>query len=244
MATFVTKCLVIRAYKYKEADKILVLLSPDRGKLKVVAKSVTKINSKLRPAAQVPANLNAEIWRSKSDLGRLIQAEVLDSFSGLYDDVSKLSATALILEVAERLSHEDMEAEDLYNLTLKVLKFIENKTDEPVFVFGAFAVKALIIEGMFPSIKNCAGCGGIEKLYYDKHVQGALCDKCGTPDDAGTKIYELLNLCDSNQINRAMALANQKEYKMAAILCEEYLAKMIESHIERELKSKKINLQI
>ena len=53
MRSITSETLILRGRDYGEADRILVLLTKEAGKLSAIAKSVRKPNSKLKASTQL-----------------------------------------------------------------------------------------------------------------------------------------------------------------------------------------------
>lgn len=76
-----TKAIVLRRTNYAEADRILQLLTPDHGKLSVIAKGVRREKSKLAGGIELFAICDVSIIPGKGDMGTLTSSR-LDTFYG------------------------------------------------------------------------------------------------------------------------------------------------------------------
>lgn len=76
-----TKAIVLRRTNYGEADRILQLLTPDYGKLSVIAKGVRREKSKLAGGIELFAVCDISIVPGKGDMGTLTSSR-LDTFYG------------------------------------------------------------------------------------------------------------------------------------------------------------------
>lgn len=76
-----TKAIVLRRTNYAEADRILQLLTPNYGKLSVIAKGVRREQSKLAGGIELFAVCDVSVIPGKGDMGTLTSAR-LDTFYG------------------------------------------------------------------------------------------------------------------------------------------------------------------
>jgi DNA repair protein RecO (recombination protein O) len=76
-----TKAIVLRRTNYGEADRILQLLTPDHGKVSVIAKGVRREKSKLAGGIELFAVCDVSIIPGKGDMGTLTSSR-LDTFYG------------------------------------------------------------------------------------------------------------------------------------------------------------------
>lgn len=76
-----TKAIVLRRTNYGEADRILQLLTPNHGKLSVIAKGVRREKSKLAGGIELFAVCDVSVIPGKGDMGTLTSSR-LDMFYG------------------------------------------------------------------------------------------------------------------------------------------------------------------
>lgn len=76
-----TKAIVLRRTNYGEADRILQLLTPNHGRLSVIAKGVRREKSKLAGGIELFAVCDVSIIPGKGDMGTLTSSR-LDIFYG------------------------------------------------------------------------------------------------------------------------------------------------------------------
>ena len=86
-----TDGLVIRVTDREDNDKLLTVLTPDRGQLTVIAKGARSVHSKLLPLVQPFTYANFEIYEKGSSLGWLRGGSVIEPFYGVRDDLDQLA---------------------------------------------------------------------------------------------------------------------------------------------------------
>ena len=93
--------LVIAESAAGENDKLLTLLTPERGRIRVSGKGVRSIKSKMMAATQLFAYGNYEIYQ-KGDFYWLREAYLREAFFGLREDITTLALATYISMRAPR----------------------------------------------------------------------------------------------------------------------------------------------
>lgn len=167
MPAVTTEGLILKRHNFGEADRVLTVLTDRYGKISVIAKGVRRITSRRAGNVEVLNRVKLHLFKAKNY--NLSEAESLDTFSSLKENLT-LSTTAFhIIELTDRLTPEEQKNPQLYELVVSILRILE-KNPRQIFV-RAFEVKILSLLGFW-------GVGGIrdispeigailEKLEYD-----------------------------------------------------------------------------
>ena len=102
-----TKALILREVKYKEADRILTVLTAEDGKQTVKAQGALRKTSKFGAATQVLTFSELTLFGNRGRWS-VREGTVLDGFEGLRTDLESLSVAAYLAEVLEAVSDEDV----------------------------------------------------------------------------------------------------------------------------------------
>ena len=153
-----TPGLVLRAVNYKEADKILTILTRDYGKRTVKARGCRRKTSKLTAAAQLLVWSDMTLYQ-RGEFLTLNEAEVLEQFLPLRQDIVLLAAASYFAEVAEAAAQEGEPAGDLLSLVLNSLYALSALKKPPELVKAAFELRLLCLTGYEPLLDACAVCG-------------------------------------------------------------------------------------
>ena len=157
----VTAGLVLRETVTRETDKILTVLTPDRGKISLIARGARRKNSRLAAACQLLAYSELTIYE-KGQWFMLDEAETLSLASYLAD-----------------LTDATAQAEDtsqLLRLLLNALYALSVLHKPPQLVKPAFELRLMALSGFEPLADGCAVCGRPEpeKPVLDA-VHGVVC---------------------------------------------------------------------
>lgn len=85
-----TKAVVLRRTNYGEADRILQLLTPDNGKVSVIAKGVRREKSKLAGGIELFATCDVTIIPGKGDIGTLTGARLDTYFAQILKEYERM----------------------------------------------------------------------------------------------------------------------------------------------------------
>lgn len=205
-----TEAIVLRHSRSGEASRILTLLTPGYGKLRAVVKGV------LRPTSRMAGHLEP-FCRSRLLLAHargldiITQAQLVDSHSGLREDLDKTTAAAYAAELIDRLTEEEHESPELYGLLCYVLTWLAGGPDLDM-PLRYLETQALAVSGYQPELHRCQACKRpLEPAWngFSPSSGGAICAAC-TPNFADArplslnalKVLRLLEQDDLTQLRR------------------------------------------
>ena len=124
------KALVLREVRYKEADRILTLLTDTEGKITARARGALRKSSRAAAATQqlTYAELNLFGNRGRWSVN---EGTVLEPFEGLRTDVGRLALGCYFAECLEALSVEDQPDPALLQLGLNSLFAVSRELAAP-----------------------------------------------------------------------------------------------------------------
>ncbi len=169
-----TDGIVLKARPYGERDMILTLLTPERGRITVLARSVGKNKKQSVLYAQNFVFSHYVLFKGKG-MYIVDSAEVEEPFYGLRKDLSRLALAQYFSEVALK-SQEEVDASSLCSLLLNSLFLLSETQMDERLIKLVFETKYCIVEGVFPSV-CCGSCGKppVKWSFRD----GFSCETCG-----------------------------------------------------------------
>jgi len=181
-----TRALILREAKYKEADKMLTLLTEDAGKQSAAAKGVLGKSGKLSAACQLLTFSELTLYESR---GRLYvkEARSLEQFLGLREDISLLALGTYFAELLEILSDEDSPSGRVLSLGLNSLFALSRGMYGQEHIKSVFELRAMCISGFEPALDCCPVCGEPEpeKPCFSTHAGTMLCSRCVSGEYGG-----------------------------------------------------------
>ena len=148
--------IVLRTHKLGEADRIVSVLTRHHGKVRAVAKGVRKTKSRFGARLEPPTHLQLQLYEGRSELHIIDQAETVDHFRAIRDDLDRLTQAVSMLEAADQLGLEGEPNPRLYQMLLGALRALAGHSG-PLVVPGFF-LKVLALEGFRPVIDRCIEC--------------------------------------------------------------------------------------
>ena len=176
----VTRGVVLRQTETKEADKILTLLSADRGKIPVIARGVRRRSCKYAACAQPLAYSEWTLYQ-KGEWYYASEALSIEQFGGLQSDLSRLSLGFYFAELTEAVvTAEDADPALLSHL-LNGLYALDKLKKPELLAKAAFEFRLLCLAGYEPLADGCAFCGCPDpELPLLDVMQGVIrCRECG-----------------------------------------------------------------
>lgn len=180
MAVVKVKGLVLKEIKMGESNKQLILLTQQSGKIFLSARGAQKANSRFLASSQLFAYSEFLAYDGQGYLA-VTQANILESFYALRQDLEKLSFACYFLELADKTLPFELSSNDGFLLLLRTLTLLCRKPQYPILqAAGVFGWKWMQIHGFMPEIGHCLSCQ--KKLegrtFFDLSAGGVVCEHC------------------------------------------------------------------
>ena len=174
-----TEGIVLREMDYGEADRILTILTPER-KLSVIAKGIRRATSRKAGHLGLFAHANLLIARGRN-LDIVTQAESIEEFEGLRQDLLRFTYACYAAELVDRLAQEEEGSAELYRLMLDGLRWFSTVDDLRLWM-RYFELRLLRYAGYEPELFICTQCQQpIEARpnAFSAAEGGMVCAHCG-----------------------------------------------------------------
>ena len=223
--------VVLRTYKLGEADRIVVLLTRGRGKVRAVAKGVRKTKSKFGARLEPTSHVAVQLYEGR-ELDIVTQAESIDQFRAVRADLDRIARASTMLETADQLAQQGEVYPRLYQMLVGALRTLEGS--ESPLVVPAFLLKVLALEGYRPEVERCVQCGdGGPLVAFDDGSGGLLCRSCRRGTAVSPEAVALLQRILGGRLNEALA----EPPSPAAHEVDHLATRSVEHHLERRLRS-------
>jgi DNA repair protein RecO (recombination protein O) len=223
--------VVLRTIRLGEADRIVTFLTEGRGKVRAVAKGVRKTKSKFGSRLEPISHVALQLYEGR-ELDTVTQAETLDHFRPIREDLERVSRATALLEVADQVAQEGEPNPALYRMLVGALRSLSAHSS-PLLVTG-FYWKLLSLEGFHPMLEQCAGCGGDGPFVaFDLAEGGVLCRACRRGMPISEDALELIRRILGGSL--ASALAEPASPSTAE--SEALAVRAMEHHLERRLRT-------
>ncbi len=176
--------LVIRTVDLQDNDRLLDLFTERYGKVTVYARGSRILKSKHMASSQQFCFSNFSLYK-KGDRYWIKEAEPIESFYPLRENLQKMALASYICEVISDVVMEEQADVELLRLTLNSLYAIAKGTVPFVKIKGAFEIRAASILGFMPSVACCSRCAKSSTTYFLDVMNGTiLCEHCHEEDEA------------------------------------------------------------
>lgn len=187
--TFSTDAIVLKITKTGESDRLLTLLTRDRGILKAFAKAADRPKNKLHMSTNLFCYGRFTFYEGVKST-KVEECDLNETFFGLQQNISKLALAQYFNELMIESAPVETEANEYLRLLLNSLYFLANDKKNIHILKSLFELRLASLIGYMPSLIACAECGEFEtELMFFNEITGELyCNNC---KGAGTKCYPL-----------------------------------------------------
>ena len=239
MEPFVTMGLVLKETRYREADRILTILTPKLGVITAMAANSLRLKSKLFSACGLFCYSEFTLVPGRN-MYTVREADVQNIFHGISSSIEGVSLAMYLTELAAALSPTGEEAARELRLVLNSLYMInEHRTDLRV-IKAVFELRTMSECGFLPQLVYCRNCGTYDgpAFYLDPAEGCLLCESCAQKAgkkcnlDAGA-LFALRHIClveDKKIFGFRISVGSLAKLSAAA---EQYAL----THLDKPLKS-------
>ena len=148
----VTQGIVLKRTNFAEADRIITVLTPDQGKLRLIAKGVRKLKSKLAGGVELFSISDFTYIPGRGEIHTLISSRLKQHFGHIVTDINR---TMLGYELLKRLDKvtEDAPDSDYFELLSTTLTALDG--DLPLDLLELwFDAQLISLAGHQPNLKT------------------------------------------------------------------------------------------
>jgi DNA repair protein RecO (recombination protein O) len=159
-----TEAVVLRSLRYGEADRILHLYTPGRGRVGAIAKGVRRTRSRFGGRLEPFFRVHLVLHEGRSELLTVTSVETLAAHARLREHAQCLDSAARACDAVARIFETGEPHPAVYTLLCNAL---------------AFRLKLLVAAGLAPQLAACAACGTTEHLVgFSAAAGGVVCSAC------------------------------------------------------------------
>jgi DNA repair protein RecO (recombination protein O) len=191
-----TEAVVLRSLRYGEADRILHLYTPHRGRVGAIAKGVRRTRSRFGGRLEPFFRLRLELHEGRGELMTVTGAHTLEGHARLRGDARALDAAARACDAVGRLFETSEPHPGVFHLLCRQLALLDERVGAGDWRAQAlaFRLKLLLAAGLAPQLGACANCGEIEHLVgFSGAAGGVVCSACEAGSfQLGGEAYEFM----------------------------------------------------
>ncbi len=169
--------IVLRGYPFGDADRVVVLLSPNNGKLRTVAKGVRKTTSRFGGRLEPFTHVDLVLYEGRN-LDTITQVSIIEGFPGLRGDLDRVVAAGIMVEAVDAVAQEEESSIRLFLLLQRGLGALDSGVVGSDLI-TSFLLKLADVVGVAPALEACAGCGRLDGLdRFSFSAGGVVCGGC------------------------------------------------------------------
>ena len=237
---YTTEAIVLSRFDFGEADRILTLITPAWGKIKVIAKGIRRPTSRIGGSLEPFAELQVALARGRT-FEVVTQVVVDHAWLNLRDSLESAATAWYLAELADRSLEERTAAEPLYTLLKRAYGLLDAGM-APGRVARWYEMHLADELGVRPEVDRCAECDRVldpdERHRWVPHLGGVICDRCPGPSYERTGLsLDGLKLLKAYQRLDVEAIAGLRLAETSEREVEAAMREFISNALERQARS-------
>jgi len=181
MNGLVTQGIVLARTDYGEADRIVTMLTPDHGKLRLMARGVRKPKSKLAGGIELFSISDITFITGKGEIGTLISTRLRRHYGRIVSDIDRVQLGYELTKTLNRAT-EDHPEPDYFELLDHTLRSLDDHAIQPGLIHLWFDAQLLRLAGHTPNLNTDTAH---QKLQADQSYNFDLDAMSFTPHPTG-----------------------------------------------------------
>lgn len=227
MSTVKAKGLIIKQSDFKEANRVLTIFTEDFGIINAVAYGAKSIRNKNSASTQVMTYADFIFSNTNRDMMSVQSAEIIDSFFGVKEDITKLSLCTYFADLVYSLLNSNSPDCDMLSLMLNSLYALSYKDFDIKKIKAVFELRAMAYGGYMPNISYCVGCSSIENItHFNAQKGGIVCRNCNQSGGVliDGNVYHTLSYILTADAKKMLSFdADEDTMKRVSDIAEEYV---------------------
>ena len=176
--------LILSLKQLKESDKLVVVFSREKGKIKLLARGANKVLSRKSYSLDILNLVEFLTYPTKTEWNLIIEVKLIDEFSTIKKDFASIKICYYFLELLNNFLVQETESEEIYIEFLSFLQQLSKLTSKKDKLLLAiyFQLKILNSFGFKPQLFYCVDCQSkllknTPRILSSEDMLGYLCEK-------------------------------------------------------------------
>jgi DNA repair protein RecO (recombination protein O) len=153
MITVVTTAIILGRTDYGEADRILTLLTPDHGKLRLLAKGVRRVKSKMAGGIELFSVSEITFIKGRGEIGTLVSTRLIKHYEHIVSNLDRTMLGYDLLKKLNKATEDQPESEYFEVLDQAFAALNDHEIGMQIIVFW-FAARLLDLNGYTPNLQT------------------------------------------------------------------------------------------
>ncbi|MGF7228913.1 MAG: DNA repair protein RecO [Candidatus Saccharibacteria bacterium] len=152
MKQLVTTAIILSRTDYGEADRILTLLTPEYGKLRLMARGVRRVKSKLAGGIELFSVSTITFARGRGELGTLASTRLISHYSQIVKDITRTMLGYELIKQLNRIT-EDAPEPEYFELLKQSFEALDDALIPVQLIRFWFTAQLLRLGGHTPNLR-------------------------------------------------------------------------------------------
>lgn len=153
MKQFVTTGIILARTDFGEADRILTILTPDYGKLHLLARGVRKVKSKLAGGIELFSISSVTFIRGRGELGTLVSTRLNKHYGNIIKDIESVQLGYELIKLLNKATEDEPEPE-YFELLHSAFAALHDGIVTPLLLRSWFQAQLLRLAGHTPNLQS------------------------------------------------------------------------------------------
>lgn len=153
MKQLLTKGIVLSRTDFGEADRIITVLTPDQGKLRLMAKGVRRVKSKLAGGIELFSISDITYLPGRGDIGTLVSTRLDMHYGNIIKDIDRVQLGYELIKQLNKAT-EDNPEEDYFHLLNESFEGLNNQNIDLELIKIWFQAQLLKLSGHTPNLQT------------------------------------------------------------------------------------------
>lgn len=242
--TYTDEGIILKRWNYKERDRMVRILTRNRGKITCRLISAKKITSKLAGNCE-PFMIGEFFFAHSKTIDILAGSVPVETLFLLRNDPYRYACAGFFAECLDMLVQEQDAEEEVYTFVISVFQLIHERPAHILMLMMSIWKLSLLL-GYQPELQHCVICKQAirdeERNQWNMHMWGVQCPRCVSEDSTqavSVAVVKIVRFCVERDIVHAYTLRVQEgewnDFVALCLACVRYLT-------GRELGSERVLL--
>ena len=153
MRKFNTRGIVLARTNYGEAARILTFLTPDHGKVKLIAKGVRKSKSKLAGGIELFSVSDIGVLKGKGEVDTLVSSRLVKHYGQIVKDLNHTNLAYQLIKNLDKATEDQLE-EAYFNLLERAFEALDDSSIGLDLIEAWFGAQLLKLAGRAPNLQT------------------------------------------------------------------------------------------
>jgi DNA repair protein RecO (recombination protein O) len=175
MQQLTTKGIILTRTDFGEADRIITVLTPDYGKLRLMARGVRRVKSKLAGGIELFSVSDITFIRGRGEIGTLISARLRAHYGRIVTQIARVQLGYELIKLLNRITEDETEP-DYFALLEQLFATLDDTDIPPELIECWFYAQILRLGGSEPNLRSDTNGQSLsaEQRYQFSSADGAF----------------------------------------------------------------------